>query len=67
MKELDEILNPFFDAHFASLDAALQQDFAHLLNQEEPVLFDWLVLGKEPQDPAFKKIVEKIVPPTKTP
>jgi antitoxin CptB len=61
MKELDEILNPFFDKHFTELDPQLQTDFAALLDQEEPTLFDWLVLSKEPTEPHFKNIVEQIL------
>jgi antitoxin CptB len=60
MKELDEILNPFFDEHYKDLDPALKQDFAELLNQEEPCLFDWLILNKPPHT-AFKKIVDVII------
>ena len=60
MKELDEILNPFFDKHFMELSPELKEAFAELLNQEEPTLFDWLVLGKEGGNPNLKNIIKII-------
>ena len=61
MKELDEILNPFFDDHFANLSPELKENFAALLNQEEPSLFDWLVLGKETSNSKLKNITAPFI------
>jgi succinate dehydrogenase flavin-adding protein (antitoxin of CptAB toxin-antitoxin module) len=61
MKELDETLQPFFDQHFAKLPRKLQEDFARLLDQEDPTLWDWLVIKKEGVSTEFRDIVERII------
>jgi succinate dehydrogenase flavin-adding protein (antitoxin of CptAB toxin-antitoxin module) len=60
MAELDALLEPFFTTHFAELNPCLQSDFAALVEQEEPVLFDWLV-AKHPAPTQFKNIVQVII------
>lgn len=62
MKELDYILQPFFDLHYDQLTSTLQSQFAALLDLEEPQLWDWLVLKQTTLVPLqFKNIVENIL------
>ncbi len=60
MKELDSILQPFFDQNYAHLTSLQQADFATLLESEEPLLWNWLVL-QHTVPTRFKAIVECIL------
>jgi antitoxin CptB len=60
MLELDLLLQPFFDAKFASLTPKQQADFVKLLEATDPELYAWLMGHEQPIDPAFKKLVDVI-------
>ncbi len=60
MKELDDLLERYFDHHPASCDEALIAGLEQLLDCEDTQLLDWLLGRSLPQDLKLKEIVEKI-------
>ena len=62
MKELDSILEPFFDTYYSQLTPSVQDQFAALVLVEEPQLWDWLVLKQTTEVPEdLKTIVDYII------
>jgi antitoxin CptB len=60
MLELDLLLIPFFDKHYAQLTPKEQASFAELLSCTDPELFSWLMGHARPEKPEFCKLVERI-------
>lgn len=60
MLELDELLGNFFDQHFESLSESEQTLFITLLEEPDPVLFDWLLGHADPENPEQLALVKKI-------
>ncbi len=60
MLELDEMLGDFFDQNFKNLSASEQRLFIKLLDQPDPVLFDWLLGHADPEDSDVLVLVKKI-------
>jgi antitoxin CptB len=60
MLELDLFLLPFFDQCYAELSPALQVDFYHLLAEQDPEIYQWLMGYKIPVASQLLAIVEKI-------
>ena len=60
MLELDQMLIPFFDKQFSGLTPAEQQMFTHLLAQEDPSIFAWLMGHEKPNDKEIQHIVRLI-------
>jgi succinate dehydrogenase flavin-adding protein (antitoxin of CptAB toxin-antitoxin module) len=56
MCELEDVLYPFVDHHFANLTVDEQQSFAQLLAAEDTQLWAWLIT-KEQLPPAHLKII----------
>ena len=48
MLELDLILQPYFERHYATLTPLQQQQFADLLESPDPDLYSWLLGFVEP-------------------
>ena len=61
MLELDLLLLPFFDEVFAELQSDEQQAFIKLLEQEDPILWDWFSRKSESDDPELAALVERIL------
>ena len=61
MLELDLLLLPFFDEVFAELESNEQQAFIKLLEQEDPILWDWFSRKSESDDPELAALVERIL------
>ena len=61
MLELDLLLLPFFDEVFAGLESDEQQAFIKLLEQEDPILWDWFSRKSESDDPELAALVERIL------
>jgi antitoxin CptB len=61
MLELDLLLLPFFDEVFAELESDEQQAFIKLLEQEDPILWDWFSRKSESDDPELAALVERIL------
>lgn len=60
-KELDLILGRFYDTHFNALPLELKKDFEALLELEDPLLYDWLILGVSDVRQNLKDIVNRIL------
>ena len=60
MKELDVMLNRFIDQHYDELDASQLSDFNRLLDSQDTDLWYWFMGKSEPQDVAFKTLVQNI-------
>ncbi len=60
MLELDEILLPFFEKNYASLNENEQILFAQLLDEADPDLCAWLLYGHLPENAQFSALIEKI-------
>lgn len=61
MLELDILLCKFFDEHYDTLTEYERETFAKLLAQEDIVLYAWFMEAEEPQEPAMKMLVARIV------
>jgi antitoxin CptB len=59
MLELDAWLILFLDTRYADLSPQMQTDFAHLLDQDDMLLFDWLMGEREPSA-EFQAVVDAI-------
>ncbi len=60
MLELDLVLQPFLENHYADLDAADKERFCHLLEEEDQDLFLWFMRRADPEDPDLRHIVQVI-------
>jgi antitoxin CptB len=60
MLELDEILLRYLEQRFCSTTAAVQAQFRQLLEIEDPMLNEWLLLGKVPTGQPLADIVERV-------
>ncbi|MDG0998026.1 MAG: succinate dehydrogenase assembly factor 2 [Gammaproteobacteria bacterium] len=61
MLELDLLLVPFSQNIFASLSYEEQLLYRDLLAEEDQNLWDWLVIGQEPSELRFEKIIDRIL------
>jgi len=59
-RELDALLGGWLEAHRASLDGAQLGAFDALLDQQDPVLWDWLMGHAEPPRADWYAIVADI-------
>ncbi|MES1944370.1 hypothetical protein PC39_09650 [Salinisphaera sp. PC39] len=60
MKELDVLLERFLAAEYVGLDADARADLLTLLEQEDPILWAW-VLGRDtPGEPRLAALVRRI-------
>lgn len=60
MLELDMLLLSFFDSEYASLAQTERQSFIDLLNNPDPVLYQWLIGKDTPTSPTLAALVETI-------
>ena len=61
MLELDFILHRFLNTQYEQLSPEQQAQFSRLLEEEDPTLFDWLVVGVPCGDSSLQDMVNKIV------
>ncbi len=61
MLELDLLLGPFVDAHYASLDADGRRRYRQLMTCQDQDLFAWLMRREQPDDPELAAIVQTIL------
>lgn len=61
MLELDVIFQRFFEQHYTLLSSEDKNLFAQLLEQEDPILFDWLITEMPCHDVALQRIVKLIL------
>ncbi len=61
MLELDLILGPFVDRHYANLGADDRRCFRLLMECQDQELFGWFLGKEQPQDPDLRKIVDRVL------
>lgn len=61
MKELDLLLERWFELRFAAAGEARQQAFGLLLDEPDPQIAGWLIGGTRPDDPELRALVDEIV------
>lgn len=59
-RELDALLGGWLDSHRDSLDEAQSSVFDALLDQQDPILWDWLMGHAEPPRADWRIIVAEI-------
>ncbi len=57
MRELDLLLEGFLESAYPGLDAGQREAFARLLDYPDQLLFDYLLGGLSPSDPAIADLV----------
>lgn len=57
MRELDMLIMPFFEKHFAYLSDEEKTAFIELLNYDDPVIFRWLMWQESPPNVMLKHLV----------
>lgn len=60
MRELDELLIPFFDRRYATLDEVERVAFGRLLEYPDPVLLELLLQRMSTSDPSIAHVVAEI-------
>lgn len=60
MLELDLILLPFVEHHYANLAQADKERYWALLDCEDQDMFAWFLRREEPEDPDLKRIVSLV-------
>ena len=58
-KELDRVLGAYLEQEYAPAGVGLQRDFAGLLEQQDPDIYDWL-MGAKPAEAEFHAIIEAL-------
>lgn len=61
MKELDLLLERWFELRFEAASASRRQAFQLLLDQPDPRIVGWLIGGRRPDDPELRALVDDIV------
>lgn len=61
MLELDILFGRFYENQFRVLTPEEKKIFNRLLDEPDPLLYEWLLGHKIPSDPQFKRLVSKIV------
>ena len=61
MLELDLLLQPFFDEVFRELPEDIQNNFAKLLEEDDPDLLMWFSRKGEPEDKELADLVNMIL------
>ncbi|MGA8278265.1 MAG: succinate dehydrogenase assembly factor 2 [Rhodanobacteraceae bacterium] len=59
-RELDVLLRWWLDERYTMADSAAREDFAALLEAQDPDLWDWLIGHGEPDNPRLGAIVDEI-------
>lgn len=60
MLELDLVLQPFLENHYADLSSADKERFRELLKEEDQDLFVWFMRREDPENADLRQIVQVI-------
>ena len=60
VKEFDVLFNRFLEADYPNLSEEQQGYFHRLLDEQDPVIMDWLFKRSEPKDAGIKWIIERL-------
>ncbi|MFT6408923.1 MAG: antitoxin CptB [Arenicella sp.] len=60
IRELDVLFDRFLKSDYSSLSDAEQADFQRLLDEQDPIIMDWLLARYDSQDQGLANIIEKL-------
>ena len=60
MKELDLVINRFFESDYDSLSDQEQLEFKNFLNLEDPQIFSWIMGRTSPEEKSHIAIIDKL-------
>lgn len=60
MLELDDVLLNFLAKYYPQMTSLERKSYAALLEESDPTLYQWLILGKEVDISQFEAIVNRI-------
>ncbi len=60
MKELDLVINRFFESDYDSLSEQEQSEFKEFLNLEDPEIFSWIMGRTTPEEESHAAIISKL-------
>lgn len=60
MKELDLLLLGYLERNYLNADAIERSSFEVLLDQEDDLLWGWLLGRLQPEDPVLRRILAQI-------
>ncbi len=61
MKELDVLLERWFDTRFETADAPRREAFRQLLDEPDPQIAEWLIGGARPDEAELAALIDDIV------
>ena len=60
VKEFDVLFNRFLETDYSNLSEEQQGYFHRLLDEQDPVIMDWLFKRSEPKDEGLKWIIGRL-------
>ena len=60
MKELDLVINRFFESDYDSLSEQEQSEFKDFLNVEDPEIFSWIMGRTTPENESHLAIIKQL-------
>ncbi len=60
MKELDLVINRFFESDYDSLSEQEQLAFQDFLNVEDPIIFSWIMGRSTPENESHANIISQL-------
>ena len=60
IRELDVLFDRFLKSQYATLSDAEQGDFQRLLDEQDPIIMDWLLSRYDSEDQGLAQIIEKL-------
>jgi antitoxin CptB len=63
LRELDVLLEPWFERHGAALSDTAMADFERFLDSNDMDIQDWLTGRSQPADPAFGDLIASLRSP----
>ncbi|MGH8195469.1 MAG: succinate dehydrogenase assembly factor 2 [Woeseiaceae bacterium] len=67
MRELDELLQGYYDCHYAASSEREKAAFRELLALPDPALIDYLLCGQQPDDRVSAHVLRQIRSRTRSP
>ena len=60
MRELDELLTRYVDEQYTAAPAEYQAAFRALLDSHDPLIYDYFLGRRHPDDPILRALIESI-------
>jgi antitoxin CptB len=61
MKELDVLLQRWLDQRYEGASEAQRDDFAALLERQDPEILAWLLAGQRPPEPEIARAIREVL------